>query len=209
MKSKLRILLIEDDLADAELVTAQLETSGFSFHLKPIRSEAELRQEMQQEVPDLILSDHGLPSFSGFQALDIVRRAHPELPFIFVSGSNDQGMVANMYDQGATDYVYKRDLGDLKSAVLRALGTKLEPAPTIRPKPIAAELELNLELPASSATKPVFPANTGHLLFCPRCRRVRDEAGGEVQVGSYCDKHTEIMIRREICPNCARPQRPG
>src|SRR5688572_5360282 len=108
MKTKLRILLLEDDAADADLIEHELESAGLAFHLARIQTEAELRHELDSEEPDLILSDHGLPTFDGFAALEIVRETRPELPFIFVSGSNDQGMVARMYEQGATDYVFKR-----------------------------------------------------------------------------------------------------
>src|SRR4051812_13399515 len=117
MQTKLHILLLEDDHADAELIAHELKAAGFSFRLKRIETEAELLRELRAQKPDLILSDHGLPSFDGFKALKIVRETCPELPFIFVSGSNDQGMVVQMHDQGATDYVYKKDMGDLKSAV--------------------------------------------------------------------------------------------
>src|ERR1041385_3736298 len=126
MQPKLRILLVEDDVADAELVAHELEASGFSFSLTRVQTEADFRRELEKGLPDVILSDHGLPSFSGFKALEITRAASPDLPFIFVSGSNDQGMVADMDVDGATDYGFKRDLGDLKSAVLRALNPQAE-----------------------------------------------------------------------------------
>src|SRR6266498_2625979 len=121
MKTNLRILLLEDDATDAELIAQGLKSSGFSFRLARIETESDLRRELERDTPDLILSDHGLPSFDGFKALEIVRETRPTLPFIFVSGSNDQGMVAKMYEEGATDYVFKHDLGDLKTAVHDAL----------------------------------------------------------------------------------------
>src|SRR5215216_6372845 len=93
-----------------------------------IQTEAELLRELEPQPPDLILSDHGLPSFDGFTALDIVRKRDSKLPFIFVSGSNDQGMVTEMFDRGATDYVYKHDIADLRTAVTQAL-TAEPPSP--------------------------------------------------------------------------------
>src|SRR5262245_46550891 len=101
MQNKLHILLLEDDLADAALIAHELEAGGFAFRLTRIQTEAELRRELGMGMPDLILSDHGLPDFDGFKALEIVRETSPELPFIFVSGSNDQGMVVHMHEQGA------------------------------------------------------------------------------------------------------------
>src|ERR1043165_521273 len=133
---------------------------------------------METERPGLILSDHGLPSFSGFEALEIVRRRCPELPFIFVSGSNDPGLVAEMYEEGATDYVFKRDLGDLKSVVLRVLQPPSEVAPPqTEPEMIPPPQDLNLPPTDTAEVWPVLSPITGHLLFCPKCRQARDATG--------------------------------
>jgi DNA-binding response OmpR family regulator len=186
MKTNLRILLLEDSHLDAELIERELAREGFSFSLTRIETEVELRRELDTTPPDLILSDHGLPTFDGFKALEIVRKLRPQLPFIFVSGSNDQQMVFDMYEQGATDYVFKRDLKDLEVAVHAALETPLAATP-------AAEL-----VPAAS----IFPS--GHLSLCPRCHRARDEAGRVVQMQDYCDHCVESVVVRKVCADCER-----
>jgi len=119
--SPLNILLLEDSRFDADLIAKELKKLGQPFQLNAIQSESELRHALDVQTPDLILSDHGLPSFDGFKALEIVREELPELPFIFVSGSNNQQMVVDMHDLGATDYVFKRDLGTLCPTIKRAL----------------------------------------------------------------------------------------
>jgi CheY-like chemotaxis protein len=207
MKTNLRILLIEDNLADAELIVRELEGFVFSFSLTRIQTEAELCHELEARPPDLILSDHGLPSLSGFKALEIAREKRPKLPFIFVSGSNDQGMVVEMYEQGATDYVFKRDLGDLKSAVFSALNPPPEPPPATETatRPAPAQPELKLQLCQCSPAPPVFTPAIGHLLFCPQCHRARDEAGGIVQMENYCCGNcTEIVVTRQTCAECGQ-----
>lgn len=186
MKTNLRILLLEDSHLDAELIERELTRDGFSFSLTRIETEAELRRELDITPPDLILSDHGLPTFDGFKALEIVRKLRPQLPFIFVSGSNDQQMVFDMYEQGATDYVFKRDLKDLEVAVHAALETPPAATP-------AAEL-----VPAVS----IFPS--GHLSLCPRCHQARDEAGRVVQMQDYCDHCVESVVVRKVCADCER-----
>lgn len=186
MKTNLRILLLEDSHLDAELIERELTRDGFSFSLTRIETEAELRRELDTTPPDLILSDHGLPTFDGFKALEIVRKLRPQLPFIFVSGSNDQQMVFDMYEQGATDYVFKRDLKDLEVAVHAALETPPAATP-------AAEL-----VPAVS----IFP--NGHLSLCPRCHQARDEGGRVVQMQDYCDHCVESVVVRKVCADCER-----
>lgn len=202
MKTRFRILLIEDAAADAELITRELKASGLVFALTRIETESEFRQELSLRPPHLILSDHGLPSFDGFHALAITRAERPDLPFIFVSGSNDPYMVALMYEAGATDYVFKHDLSDLRSAVLEVL--KANPdlwLLSTRDAGSQTQTELDLHLPANSAVG--LLTSVGHLLFCPQCRRLRDETGNETGMENYCGTHPETIVVREVCRQCA------
>jgi len=201
---RLKILLIEDAAADAELITRELQASGLPFVLTRVETESAFRHELATHPPDLILSDHGLPSFSGFRALEIVRAERPGLPFIFVSGSNDPGMVAQMYEIGATDYVFKHDLGDLKAAVLQALGARGNAWLTAGAGDPAAQTELDLQLQIPDLGIPVFASGTGHLSFCPQCRTVRDEHGSQVDMDSYCANRAECVVQRTLCTDCAR-----
>ncbi len=185
VKTVLQILLLEDNNSDAELLAYELEKSGFDFQLERIQSEVELRRKMETDKPDLILSDHGLPSFDGFEALAIVRKTDPELPFIFVSGSNNQAMVARMYEEGATDYVFKRDLHDLAPAVREAL----------QPTPFPV-----LEMPLVKAP-PVAAALT-QLWLCPSCLRARDEQHVAVDALEYFRSHNEVVVLHELCKAC-------
>lgn len=206
MKTKLRILLIEDDVADAELISHELKSSGLAFALTRVQTEPEFRQEMASDRPDLILSDHGLPSFSGFRALEITRQEHPQLPFIFVSGSNDQGMVAQMHEAGATDYVFKRDIRDLKSAVLEALAPHQEEPPlpmALQAEPLPAQPEFKLELPPVNLEARIASPVPGHLFFCPRCHFAHDEAGRFVRLEDYCGNCAESIVVRRVCTVCA------
>ena len=187
VKTKLRILLLEDNHADVELIAHELKSSGFDFHLERIQSEADLRREIENEKPDLILSDHGLPSFDGFTALEIVRDSIPEVPFIFVSGSNNQGMVSRMHEEGATDYVFKRDLHDLSPAVREAL----------KPRSLVA-IEVQRVKPVPVAV------GSSRLWLCPSCLHARDEHRVTVDFLEYFRRHNEIVVRHELCDACRR-----
>ncbi|HEX5222103.1 MAG TPA: response regulator [Verrucomicrobiae bacterium] len=187
MSTKLRILLLEDNDTDVEVIRHQLKAGGFSFQLSRVQSEDELHREMEAAAPDLVLSDHGLPAFDGFKALEIVRARSPELPFIFVSGSNDQGMVARMYDAGATDYVFKNDIRDLPMAVREAL----------KP-PVAAEPEPQPDQSQSAAVALAFT----RLRLCPSCLRALDETGTAVDFLEYFRSHREIVVLHELCAAC-------
>lgn len=215
-KSKLRVLLIEDDNADAELIMHELEASSIAFSIARVQTEDEFREELAKELPDVILSDHGLPSFSGFRALGLTRAEYPQLPFIFVSGSNDQGMVAQMHEEGATDYVFKRDIGDLKTAVLQALEDEPEMPPPI---PVVKESEtrqprqtaydevvtaIAFQATMQPDTSQTMSASSAHLYFCPRCHYAHDELGNAVRLEDYCGAREEIVVSRQLCAICAR-----
>jgi len=201
MKSDLRILLLEDSPADVELIRKELEGCDLSFRLGLVQSEGELRRALENETPDLILSDHGLPSFDGFTALRIVRETNPELPFIFVSGSNDQEMIIEMFERGATDYVFKNDIDDLEGAVHRAL----EPAP--RPAASATETEA-APAPVKAAPvgvpKAVSVPNPVHLTFCPQCMNARSEDGKTVWLVDYFKSNIEVVVSRKVCSRCEK-----
>ncbi len=190
MATPLHILLLEDDSADAELIAQELARGGLAFDLARIQSDMELHRELIAGPVDLILSDHGLPTFDGFKALQLVRARNPELPFIFVSGCNDQGMVARMYEEGATDYVYKRDLGDLSGTVQRALAGR--------------------PLEKTSAPAPSAPPPTGfaRLYCCPGCAQASDASGTVVDFWDYYRSHAEIVVLRETCRKCNLPPSP-
>lgn len=184
MENPLQVLLLEDNAADAELIQRELKGAGFKFDLTRVQTEAALRHELESGTTDLILSDHGLPAFDGFKALEIVRATRPELPFIFISGSNDQAMVARMYEEGATDYVFKRDVGDLSTAVRQALEVA-------RPQPV--NLSPDPSLPA---------AEFARLHFCPFCLEARNEVGELVDFWDYFRSQAEIVVLRESCRKC-------
>ena len=199
VSEKLRILLIEDSAIDARLIERELSSAGYSFDLTMVETESDLRRELGPPPPDLVLSDHGLPSFDGFTALKIVREQYPKLPFIFVSGSNHQGMVLDMFDKGATDYVYKQDMRDLREAMRQALSP--EPAPAA-PDNVsdAAQPEFKLQLPPASAQPIGMPH--GRVTFCPRCMRACDELGNSVRLENYLGGHDEVVVLRQVCPDC-------
>jgi signal transduction histidine kinase len=121
VKKAIHILYVEDIPADAVLVNHELRKAGLRFHTKRVDSKDVFTRELDHHPPDLILSDHGLPSFDGFAALTIAKNKCPEVPFIFVTNSRGEQTAIEMFEKGATDYVLKRNLSKLVPAVQRAL----------------------------------------------------------------------------------------
>ena len=121
MNAPLRILYLENDLADAELVQETLEADGIACELTRVEAEGEFRAALQRGGFDLILADYTLPAFDGLSALRIVRQQLADVPFIFVSGTLGEEVAIDALQTGATDYVFKTRLSRLVPAIRRAM----------------------------------------------------------------------------------------
>jgi PAS domain S-box-containing protein len=122
----LRILYLEDEPRDAELVQASLEAEGIDCDLTRVDTEADFLTSVEQNRFDLILADYSLPSFDGISALNIANRICPDVPFIFVSGTLVEEVGIEALKQGATDYVSKARLSKIVPSVHRALSEARE-----------------------------------------------------------------------------------
>src|SRR5882724_9641412 len=118
--TRMRILFIEDVEADAVLAARELKRSGMSVDSRRVEREDDLRRELGEFKPQVILSDFNMPQFDGMTALAIARESAPEVPFIFVSGTLGEEYAIRALRNGATDYVLKTNLMRLPAAVERA-----------------------------------------------------------------------------------------
>ena len=121
MKKEIRILMLEDDPADAELTRFALRKGGLLFSLSRVETRDEYVTQLDRHPPEIILSDYSLPGFDGHAALDLARKKCPETPFIFVTGTMGEEVAIETLKSGATDYVLKTRLSRLIPAVHRAL----------------------------------------------------------------------------------------
>jgi PAS domain S-box-containing protein len=121
MTSPLRILLLEDDPLDAELIQDLLEADQFACEIIRVQTRAEFISGLGNPGIHLILADYKLPSFDGLSALKLAVESRPDLPFIFVSGALGEEVAIEAVKIGATDYVVKSRLSRLVPSVRRAL----------------------------------------------------------------------------------------
>jgi signal transduction histidine kinase/CheY-like chemotaxis protein len=121
MTCPLRILLLEDNAHDAELIQELLEANHFVCEVTRVQTRAEFVAGLENTEINLILADYKLPSFDGLSALTLALDARADLPFIFVSGSLGEEVAIEAVKIGATDYVVKSRLSRLVPSVQRAL----------------------------------------------------------------------------------------
>ncbi len=124
----LRILHLEDDANDAELVRATLDELDVPLEVVDVTTRARFEEELAAGGLDIILSDYALPGFDGLAALALARKSRPDVPFILVSGTIGEEAAIESLVNGATDYVLKHRLSRLAPAVRRALDEAAEKA---------------------------------------------------------------------------------
>src|SRR5205085_1100315 len=121
MTTPLRLLQVEDREDDAALVELALARAGYHVFARRVDTSAALRRELDEAEWDVVIADYTMPSFSGTKALAIVREQHPDLPFIFVSGTIGEDTAVAAMKTGAHDYIMKGNLARLAPAVEREL----------------------------------------------------------------------------------------
>jgi signal transduction histidine kinase len=122
--TRLRVLLVEDNPADVELVLLALRKDGFDVSSDVVQTVEEFTLRIHTIAYDLILADYNLPQWRGMEALEILRRENLDVPLIVVTGYLGEEKAVECIKQGATDCVLKDHLARLPLSVRRALKEK-------------------------------------------------------------------------------------
>ena len=123
----IKILLVEDNPADARLLQRMVSASGLhDVVLRPCRSLAEALTEIESGATDCILLDLSLPDVSGLDGIDRLRAKSPDLPIVILTGLNDEDVALEALGAGAQDFLVKGSIdGDgVKRAVRYAIERK-------------------------------------------------------------------------------------
>lgn len=121
MTDAIRILLVEGSQSDATLITQTLEAQWPQIVAVRVEDETTMRAALADHVWDVVICDWCLPKFNALGALQTLRDAELEIPFVVFSGVNDVAPAIESLRRGAHDYVLKADLDRLASVVDREL----------------------------------------------------------------------------------------
>lgn len=117
----LRLLLVEDNENDAELIVRAVGNAGFQLVSRRVQTAEDCRAALASEPWDLIISDYSLPQFNAMAALRCLHERQVDLPFIVVSGTIDEESAVTILKAGAHDFVTKQNLARLGPAIRREL----------------------------------------------------------------------------------------
>jgi two-component system sensor histidine kinase UhpB len=120
VRTPLRIVVVEDRPADAELMVAELKRTGFDVQWVRVDTQDDFVRALEAH-PDIVLADYSLPEFDAIRALSVLWEVDRSIPLIVVTGQLGDESAAECMKLGACDYVLKDRLARLGPAVEIAL----------------------------------------------------------------------------------------
>lgn len=161
----IRILLVEDSTTDAKLMMHELTRGGRSAVFERVDTAAAMRDALQRNTWDIVISDWSMPQFSAPDALAILAEVEPGLPFIIVSGKVGEDKAVEAMRAGARDYVLKDNLGRLGPAVEREVAESRERAARRHAEKALKESEARFRTLAESGVIGIMTADVlGNIL---------------------------------------------
>lgn len=119
MNPKLRVLILEYNLADVELLIRELRRD-FQLEWACADDEQNFLAALSTN-PEIILSDYNMPTFDAPQALELLLQSGRDIPFIIVSGTVGEEQAVECMRRRAADYLLKDRLTRLCQSVRHAL----------------------------------------------------------------------------------------
>ena len=124
MPATIRILIVEDNLSDAQLAEREVRRADILCTFRRVDTRDGMVAALREFSPDVIITDHSLPHFGARDAIQVAQQLSPGTPVIVVTGRLGDESAVQYLQGGAADYIVKDHLQRLGPAVLRALGTK-------------------------------------------------------------------------------------
>jgi len=99
------ILVVDDEKNIRSSLEGILKDEG--YRVRGVPTGEELLKQVTQTAPDLVILDVWLPGMDGLQALTELKRLHPELPVIMISGHGTVETAVKAIKLGANDFIEK------------------------------------------------------------------------------------------------------
>jgi PAS domain S-box-containing protein len=159
MGQGLRILHLEDDPRDTELMVASLREAGLECEVVRVDTQEQFIEKLKDPRFDVVISDVSVPGFDGIAAQGVWQRERPTIPFIFLSGTFGEEVAIERLKEGATDYVLKNWMDKLPTVVRRALREMQERAGRHEAQSALRALNQQLESRVVERTEQLSAAN--------------------------------------------------
>ncbi|MFH0780519.1 MAG: response regulator [Pseudomonadota bacterium] len=228
MSDRLRILLVEDNPGDADLMVELLSINGpvvFEINCVTRLSEA-LKSVGTRHRFDIVLLDLGLPDSDGLETLYSLRRQAAELPIVVLTGNNDERTGLAAIRGGSQDYLIKGQINknlltrsiyyavERKQAenALKELNDTLEERIVERTAALSKEVaerkrygqERDKVIAELQEANRHIETLTGLLPICASCKNIKNSEGDWEPMESYIQKHSSATFSHGLCHECAK-----
>ena len=105
-----RILLIEDNPGDADLIRLRLVESKSEVHVNCVPRLSDALACLESETPSLVLLDLNLPDSHGAETFRRILQKAPNVPVVILSGQDDEALAIKAVHSGVQDYLVKGDI---------------------------------------------------------------------------------------------------
>jgi DNA-binding response OmpR family regulator len=188
MSEGLRILIVEDNPADADFIREMLSQAGtLHFQAGAAQRLSGALARLERKDIDLVLLDLGLPDSQGLPTFQALRKAAPSIPVIVLSGNDDQELAIAAVRDGAQDYLVKSQFGG--DLLVRAIQYALE-----RERLVSELREALAQVKTLGGLLPI----------CSGCKKIRDDKSYWSQVESYIASRSEATFTHSLCPDCLK-----
>lgn len=124
MNKSYKILFLEDNLDDVELMEHELHTAKMNFQSTQVSKKKDIVERVKEFKPDIILVDYSLPSFNGIEAFRMIRQEDKFIPFILVTGALSEQVALEFLEEGMDDFILKSSFKRLPVAIVNAVRKK-------------------------------------------------------------------------------------
>jgi two-component system cell cycle sensor histidine kinase/response regulator CckA len=165
--TRIRALILEDSRRDAELCIRELKKAGIEVEADLVDTEDAFVQKLQSREYDVVLSDYGIPTWSGVEAFRRLKQTGKNTPFILITGMLGEEAAVDLIKEGIADYILKDRLVRLPSAVRRAMQEKTTRDERERALLALYESEERFRLLLDSAAEAIYGIDLrGDCTFC-------------------------------------------
>jgi len=190
-----KVLLIEDDPADAQLIMEILrEEPENAMEILHVSNLAQGLKTLARGGIDIVLLDLTLPDSSGHNTFGMLHEHVATIPVIVLTGMDDKEMAIRIVQEGAQDYLVK-SLVDY-TMLARSIRYSIERKRTL--------LEKDLLIGQLRETLADVKTLSGLLPICASCKHIRDDKGYWHQVESYIQQHSSAVFTHGLCPKCSQ-----
>lgn len=117
--NKIKILILEDEEADAELTKLYASSLEYDCEFCLAKNEKEYITCLEEDNPNLVISDYKLIGYDGVQALEYLQKVAPWIPFIMVTGTLGEELAVKIIKLGAADFLLKKNIASLPNSIIR------------------------------------------------------------------------------------------